>query len=69
MQRLLTVARNQPEAIAQHQQAEDHDRQRNAPGQRLDRAVADSLIAIQEEKPGKKTADHANQEKNDHELE
>lgn len=53
MQRLLAVARNQPEAIAQHQQAEDHDRQHNAPGQCLDRAVADALVAIQEEKARK----------------
>ena len=69
MRSLLAVARNQPEAIAQHQQAEDHDRQRNAPGQRLDGTVADSLIPIQEEKSGKQASDHANQQKNDDELE
>ena len=69
MRRLRAIARNQAETITQHQQAEDRDRQGDAPGQRLDGTVARSMVPIQEEEPGKQAADYADQQKNDDELE
>ncbi len=66
---LREIAGNQSEAIAQHQQDKDYDRQANTQGQRLHGAFAFSLIPKEKEKPGKQADDHAKQDDKDDELE
>ncbi len=63
------VAGNHPETIAEQQEGEDRDRQRNAQRQRLYGPVIRTVISNEKEQPGKQAPDHGKQHEDDDELE
>ena len=65
---LLAVAGYPSPSIGHHQQRENHHRQADTPGQRLDGAMAGAAIPQEKEQPGKKAAHHPDQHENDDEL-
>ncbi len=65
---LLAEARYPSPSIGQHQQRENRHRQADAPGQRLDGAMAGATIPQEKEQPGKEADNHAKQHDNDGEL-
>lgn len=65
---LLAVAGYPSPSIGQHQQHENHHRQANTPGQRLDGTMADTAIPQKKEQPGKQAAHYTDQHENNDEL-